>query len=90
MPRHRRLGGRRRGRRLCAPPNVPDRNTLLAKYGIGAIVVNAFEYNAGTLYPLVLALPDWKLVYEDPQALVFVRDLPPGMPALEPGPAFRM
>jgi hypothetical protein len=32
---------------------------------------------------LVLALPDWKLVYEDPQALVLVRDLPPGMPALD-------
>jgi hypothetical protein len=68
---------------LGAPPNDPARAGLLAKYGIGVIVVNAFEYNAGTLYPLVLALPDWKLVYEDPQALVFVRDLPPGMPALD-------
>jgi hypothetical protein len=47
-------------------------------------VVNAFEHNAGTLYPLVLALPDWKLVYEDPQALVLVRDLPPGMPPWMP------
>ena len=70
---------------LAAPPNDPARATLLAKYGIGAIVVNAFEYNAGTLYPLVLALSDWKLVYEDPQALVFVRDLPPGMTALDAG-----
>jgi hypothetical protein len=68
---------------LAAPPNEPARGALLAKYGIGAIVVNAFEYNGGTLYPLVLALPDWKLVYEDPQALVFLRDLPPGMPALD-------
>ena len=68
---------------LAAPPNEPSRAALLAKYGIGAIVVNAFEYNGGTLYPLVLALPDWKLVYEDPQALVFLRDLPPGMPALD-------
>ena len=71
---------------LGAPPNDAARAALLAKYGIGAIVVNAFEYNAGTLYPLVLALPDWKLVYEDPQALVLVRDLPPGMAALEPSP----
>jgi len=70
---------------LGAPPNEPARAALLAKYGIGVVVVNAFEYNAGTLYPLVLSLPDWKLVYEDPQALVFVRDLPPGMPALDPG-----
>ena len=69
---------------LGAPENAPERATLLAKYGIGAIVVNAFEYNAGTLYPLVLALPDWKLAYEDPQALVFVRDLPPGVAALDP------
>ena len=68
---------------LAAPPNDAARAALLAKYGIGAIVVNAFEYNAGTLYPLVLALADWKLVYEDPQALVFVRDLPPGMPVLD-------
>jgi len=69
---------------LGVPPNDPARTSLLAKYGIGVIVANAFEYNAGTLYPLVLALPDWKLVYEDPQALVLVRDLPPGMPALDP------
>ena len=68
---------------LGAPPNHPARAALLAKYGIGLIVLNAFEYNAGTLYPLVLALPDWKLVYEDPQALVLVRDLPAGMPALD-------
>ena len=68
---------------LGAPPGAPARAALLARYGIGVIVVNAFEYNAGTLYPLVLALADWKLVYEDPQALVFVRHLPPGMPALD-------
>lgn len=68
---------------LGAPPGDPARAALLAKYGIGAIVVNAFEYNGGTLYPLVLALADWKLVYEDPQALVFLRDPPPGMPVLD-------
>jgi hypothetical protein len=68
---------------LGAPPSEPARAVLLAKYGIGVIVVNAFEYNAGTLYPLVLALPDWKLVYEDAQALVFVRDVPSGMPVLD-------
>ena len=68
---------------LGAPPNDPQRAALLDKYGVGAIVANAFEYNAGSLYPLVLALPDWKLVYEDPQALIFLRDLPPGMPALD-------
>jgi len=69
---------------LGAPPGEPARAALLAKYGIGVMVVNAFEYNAGTLYPLVLAVPDWKLVYEDPQALVFARDVPPGVPVLDP------
>ncbi len=64
-------------------PTTRLRDRVLAQYGVGAIVVNAFEYNCGTLYPLVLALADWKLVYEDPQALVFVRDLPPGMIALD-------
>jgi hypothetical protein len=73
---------------LGAPPEDGRRAALFAKYGIGTIVVNAFEYNAGTLYPIVLALPDWKLVYEDPQALVFVRDLPPGVTELEPGRLF--
>lgn len=68
---------------LAAPPNYPARAALLAKYGIGVIVVNAFEYNAGTLYPLVLDLPDWKLIYEDPQALVLVHDVPPGVPVLD-------
>jgi hypothetical protein len=68
---------------LGAPPNDPSRGRLLDKYHIGVIVVNAFEYNAGTLYPLVLALKDWRLVYEDPQALVLVRNVPPGMPTLD-------
>ena len=40
---------------LGAPPGDPRRDRTLARYGVGAIVVNAFEYNSGTLYPLVLA-----------------------------------
>ena len=68
---------------LGAPPNEPTRAALLAKFGIGVVVVNGFEYNAGTLYPLVLALPGWSLVYEDPQALVLMRDVPAGMPVLD-------
>lgn len=68
---------------LAAPPNDTARAALLSRYGVGVIVANAFEYNAGTLYPLVLALADWKLVFEDPQALVFVRDLSPGMVPLD-------
>ena len=69
---------------LGAPAGAPERAALLEKHGIGVILVNAFEYNGGNLYPLVLALPDWKLVYEDAQALVFVRHAPPGMAVLDP------
>jgi hypothetical protein len=64
------------------------RHQLLARYGIGVIVCNAFEYTTGTLYPMVLALADpaeieWQLVYRDPQALVFVRHPPPRLPPLD-------
>jgi hypothetical protein len=73
---------------LGAPAGDPSRDQVLAKYGVGAIVVNGFEYNSGVLYPLVLALAQpaedaWKLVYEDPQSMVFLRDVPAGVPALE-------
>jgi hypothetical protein len=52
--------------------------------------VNGFEYNSGTLYPLVPALlspgeTGWHLVYEDPQALLFVRDVPAGVTTLPAG-----
>jgi hypothetical protein len=70
---------------LGTPPGDPRRNQTLERYGVRAIVVNAFEYNSGVLYPLVLALAgaeeaDWNLVYEDPQSLVFLRgsDRPAG------------
>ena len=73
---------------LGLPPGAPERGQILARYGVGAIVLNSFEYNSGFLYPLVLDLAgqsqeDWKLAYEDPQAMVFLRDVPPGMPILD-------
>jgi len=63
------------------------RDQVLARYGAGVMVLNAFEYTTGTVYPLVVGLADradtgWSLVYEDPQALVFLRNPPPGMPVL--------
>jgi hypothetical protein len=76
---------------LAAPPTSAARAQLLGRYGIGAIVGNAFEYNSGVLYPLVLALVEpaaaeaWHLVYEDPQSMVFLRDVPPGIPILDRG-----
>jgi len=68
-------------------PADARRDQALARYGIGAIVLNGFEYNSGTLYPIVVALGDpseseWKLAYDDAQALVFLRQLPPGVEAL--------
>jgi hypothetical protein len=72
---------------LGSPPGDPSRAEVLARYRVGAILTNGFEYLSGVLYPLVLALgnpaqTDWKLVYEDPQSLVFLNEVPPGMPVL--------
>ena len=73
---------------LGAPTGDAARFQMLARHGVGAIVMNAFEYTSGVLYPLALALTqasasDWKLVYDDSQALVFVRDVPAGVPVLD-------
>lgn len=70
---------------LGTPPADPRREETLDRYGVGAIVLNAFEYNSGVLYPLVLDLarPDqseWKLVYEDPAAMVFLRNASAELP----------
>jgi len=55
---------------------------LLDQYGVEAIVMNGFEFTTGTVYLLAPALADpqqteWKLVYGDPQSLVFLRHPPP-------------
>ncbi len=69
----------------------PSGEELLDRYGVDVIVMNSFEPSTGAIYVLAPALADpqqskWKLVYHDPEALVFVRQLPPGMrarPSLE-------
>ena len=71
---------------MGTPSGDPRRDQTLARYGVGAMVVNGFEYNSGTLYPLVLAMAEpadsgWKLVYDDPQSLVFTRQAPAGVEA---------
>ena len=78
---------------MGTPPGDARRDQVLARYGIGAMVVNGFEYNSGVIYPLVLAMAepaesDWKLVYDDAAALVFVKQLPPGVVALDKGRVF--
>ena len=64
------------------------RAETLARYGVGAILVNDFLYSSGRLYPLASALMnsqdgEWKLVYQDAQWMVFLRQPPAGMPVLE-------
>lgn len=63
------------------------RAELLDRYGIQVVVMNTFDYVSGALYPLALALanpatPDWQLVYEDPQELIFMRHVPVEIPAI--------
>jgi hypothetical protein len=66
---------------------------LLDRYGIQAIVMNGFEYSEGLVYNLLPALSgnqtEWKLVYNDSQAVVFMRQPPPGVQVLDPSIALR-
>jgi hypothetical protein len=68
---------------------MPSGEEIAEKYGIDVIVMNTFEPSGGTMYLLAQALADpsqtrWKLVYRDPQALVFMRTPPPGVEPLSP------
>ena len=72
---------------LGTPSADPRREQTLDRFGVGVVLINAFEFNSGVLYPLALdmARPDqttWKLVFEDPAAMVFARDLPAGVAEL--------
>jgi hypothetical protein len=65
----------------------PSGEQLLDRYGVGAIVMNTFEPSTGNVYVLAPALADpaqktWKLVYNDPQSLVFMRNPPSGVAPL--------
>ena len=67
----------------------PSGRELLDRYGIQAIVLNGFEANSGEPYmlPVILSNPaqtEWKLVYQDSQATVFLRNPPPGVESLPP------
>jgi hypothetical protein len=60
---------------------------LLRDYGIEVIVMDGFEYTSGTPYLLPAALSDpkqteWKLVYMDAQAVIYMRHPPPDVPVL--------
>ncbi len=73
-----------------SPANIlgSEAQKLLDSYHVRVIVMNTFEYVTGAFYPLGLALgnpatTDWKLVYDDPQSLVFMRDPPPDIAVLD-------
>ena len=59
------------------------RAELLDQYGVQVVAMNTLEYVSGAVYPLALALgrpenADWQLVFDDAQALVFLRRPPAG------------
>jgi hypothetical protein len=65
---------------------------VLDRYGAEVVVMNAFEYTTGVIYPLALRLADrretaWTLVYQDAQAMVFMRQPPAGVAAIDKGQA---
>ena len=73
------------------PQRVGGRSAedLLRQYGVEVILMGGFEYIGGGPYLLaaVLADPDqteWKLVYHDAQAMIFMRNPPVGVPPLPP------
>ena len=60
---------------------------LLRQYGIEVIVMDGFEFTSGQAYLLPAALSDpkqteWKLVYQDNQAVVYMRHPPPDVTPL--------
>ncbi len=68
---------------------LPGTRELLDRYGIQVVVMNAFEANSGTPYVLPLALADpnekeWKMVFADSAATIFMRNPPPGVQPLPP------
>jgi len=76
--------------RYASAADGPSAHDLLDRYGIEVILVNGFEVNSGNPYALPLALADpsqgehkeWNLVYEDGQALIFMRHPPPDVPSI--------
>src|SRR4029077_4146611 len=63
------------------------REELLNRYGVQVVVMNTMDYVSGALYPLAIALAnpistEWELVYDDSQAVIFLRRPPPGIPVL--------
>ncbi len=71
---------------IRAPMAVPPRSSYWIAITYKSIVMNGFEYSEGIVYNLMLSLSGaqtkWKLVYNDPQAVVFMREPPAGVEPL--------
>jgi hypothetical protein len=73
--------------------NFADAPQLLDKYGVQVLLLEGFEYGTGSVYKVGVMLADpsqttWKLVYQDQTAMVFMRQPPAGVVALDPGQVF--
>jgi hypothetical protein len=71
-----------------------DAFALLDQYGVETIVIDGFEFVTGQMYLLAPGLTDpaeaqWKLVYEDSAAMVFMRNPPADVAALDSLPGIR-
>ena len=69
-------------------PGHENARQLLDRYGVQTIVMNSFEYSQGLVYRLAPSLADprqseWKLVYDDPTAIVLMRHPPDGVAPLD-------
>ena len=64
-----------------------DSTKLLDQYGIRMVVTEGFDFLSGQVYPLVVQLADaaaqWSMVYQDAQAMVFLRRPPDGVAPLD-------
>lgn len=67
------------GRRPASPPLREKWQDLLDRYNIEVIISRATNIHTGELLPLpfrLINMKQWKLVYADGSAMIFVRDIP--------------
>jgi hypothetical protein len=73
--------------------SMADARQILDHYGVQVLLLEGFEYGTGSVYKLSAILADpaqreWKLVYQDKTAMLFMRTPPPGAAPLDPGQVF--
>jgi hypothetical protein len=73
--------------------NMADAQQVLDRYGVQVLLLEGFEYGTGSVYKLSAILADpaqtqWRLVYQDKTAMLFMRTPPPGVAPLDPAQVF--